>query len=348
MLSTARTLPATSGVASGVPDLLPGGAAGQIVARLVGRGVSLDVKALGLHARLVGKRIEEGKVIPFLGAGANLCDRPPLADWHSGPYLPSGSELAGYLADAFDYPSTEDRRDLVRVAQYVDLKTGGEGALFEELRHLFTGTYEPNSLHRYLAGLAGRQRAAGRPYHLIVTTNYDDVLERAFQDAGEPIDVVFYAAEEDEPGRFVHVDFDGATHAIPRRTDYRGLDLERRPVIVKIHGAVSRRDEGEDSYVITEDHYIDYLAHGSVAKLLPAYLMARMRNSHFLFLGYGMRDWNLRVILHHIWSQQTRRFGSWAIERTPDPIQAMFWQRHRVEIVEARLEDWVAAMSQRR
>ena len=50
--------------------------------------------------------------------------------------------------------------------------------------------------------------------------------------------------------------------------------------------------------------------------------MARMRNSHFLFLGYGMRDWNLRVILHHIWSQQVRKMGSWAIERDPDPIDA--------------------------
>ena len=81
---------------------------------------------------------------------------------------------------------------------------------------------------------------------------------------------------------------------------------------------------------------------------MPAYLMARMRNSHFLFLGYAMRDWNLRVILHYIWSQQARRFGSWAIERAPDPIDEKFWQRHRVEIIEARLEDWVDAMSESR
>lgn len=58
-----------------------------------------------------------------------------------------------------------------------------------------------------------------------------------------------------------------------------------------------------------------------------------------------MREWNLRVILHHIWSQQVRRFGFWAVDRAPDPIDEMFWQRHRVEIIEARLEDWVDAMS---
>jgi hypothetical protein len=309
--------------------------------------MSLDAAGLRVHARLVAKRIEEGKVIPFLGAGANLCDRPAFTTWQpGGAFLPSGVELARYLASEYDYPG-EDSRDLVRVAQYVDLITGGEGALFEELRPLFTGTYAPNRLHRWLAGLPARQRAADMPtrYQLIVTTNYDDVLERAFADAQEPIDVVYYAAEADEPGRFIHLDPDGDRRPVPKHNEYRGLDLEQRPVILKIHGAVDRREDADDNYVITEDHYIDYLAHGSIAKLMPAYLMARMRNSHFLFLGYAMRDWNLRVILHYIWSQQARRFGSWAIERDPDPIDEKFWQRHRVEILEARLEDWVDAMS---
>lgn len=308
--------------------------------------MSLDVAGLRQHARLVGKRIDEGKVIPFLGAGANLCDRPPQTDWHDGKYLPSGVELARHLAAQYEYPG-EDHRDLVRVAQYVDLVTGGEGALFDELHPLFTGIYEPNRLHRFLAELPGRRRASGAQaaYQVIVTTNYDDVLERAFSEAGEPVDVVYYAAEHGEPGRFIHVGPDGERRPIPKRTDYRGLDLTKRPVILKVHGAADRDDDSGDNYVITEDHYIDYLAHGSVAKFMPAYLMARMRNSHFLFLGYAMRDWNLRVILHYIWSHQVRRFGSWAIERDPDPIDEKFWQRHRVEIVEARLEDWVDAMN---
>ena len=70
--------------------------------------------------------------------------------------------------------------------------------------------------------------------------------------------------------------------------------------------------------MITEDHYIDYLARENAARLIPAYLMARMRTSHFLFLGYGMRDWNLRVILRSIWAEQTRRFTSWAIQLAPE------------------------------
>jgi len=115
----------------------------------------------------------------------------------------------------------------------------------------------------------------------------------------------------------LHLRPDGKRVPVPKHTDYRDFALEERTVILKIHGAVDRADASGDSYVITEDDYIDYLARANVAKLVPAHLMARMRTSHFLFLGYGMRDWNLRVILHHIWSEQTRQFASWAIERGP-------------------------------
>jgi hypothetical protein len=132
--------------------------------------------------------------------------------------------------------------------------------------------------------------------------------------------------------------------AIPSHTDYRSFALEERSTLLKIHGAVDRGDAGSDSYVITEDQYIDYLARESATRLIPAYLMARMRSSHFLFLGYGMRDWNLRVILRSIWAEQMRHFTSWAIQREPSEIDRRFWERHRVEILNVSLEDWVDAM----
>ncbi len=86
--------------------------------------------SLRQHCRLLHRRISEGKVIPFLGAGANLCERPVGTDWRAAKYLPSGAELADYLADNYGYPADESR-DLVRVSQYVDLVMGGEAALFD-------------------------------------------------------------------------------------------------------------------------------------------------------------------------------------------------------------------------
>ena len=59
---------------------------------------------------------------------------------------------------------------------------------------------------------------------LVITTNYDDALERAFAAAGEELDVVYYAAEAERAGRFVHIRPDGERVEIPSHTDYRGFD----------------------------------------------------------------------------------------------------------------------------
>ena len=53
------------------------------------------------HFKLVADAISCGKLVIFLGAGANLCDRSDDKRWDSssGDHLPSGDELARHLAD---------------------------------------------------------------------------------------------------------------------------------------------------------------------------------------------------------------------------------------------------------
>jgi SIR2-like domain len=306
--------------------------------------------ALEILCQRIATQLRSGKVIPFLGAGANACGRPPLPEgtsWEPGEYLPTGQELADYLVREEPYPP-EEARDLVRVAQYIALTYLGEGPLFARLRPLFEPLYAPNPLHDLLAGLPAKLKAEGSaaPYQLIVTTNYDDVLERALDQVGVPFSVIYYLAEEKKRGKFVELLPDGRIEPVRKQTSAPELSpLRERNVILKIHGAFNRLSADDDSYVITEDHYIDYLAGANVARLLPDYVIARMLSSHVLFLGYGMRDWNLRVILRHIWSTQERRFGAWAIQSNPPELDVRFWQRHDVQIENARLERWVAGMN---
>jgi len=97
---------------------------------------------LAVHQEMVIRAILDGEVIPFLGAGSSLCDRPSGAAWEpkQSQYLPSGAELAEYLAREFEYPAKytklrcpacsedvnirEKPNDLLRVAQYVMLVLG--------------------------------------------------------------------------------------------------------------------------------------------------------------------------------------------------------------------------------
>ncbi|HEV8374535.1 MAG TPA: SIR2 family protein, partial [Actinomycetota bacterium] len=261
-------------------------------------------------------------------------------------WLPSGKELSNYLARMFDYEGRNED-DLLRVSQYVTL-TVGAFPLYDELRRLLDGDYPPTELHRFLAGLPKilrRQRAA-RPYQLIVTTNYDDVLERAFYAAREPFDLVSYDAKGPYRGKFTHRPHGGRPTPILEPNTYHDLNTDKRTVILKIHGAVDRDDQDRDSYVITEDHYIDYLARTDVSKLVPVTLVEKLRRSHCLFLGYSLRDWNLRVILNRIWGEEELRSTSWAIQLNPDPVDEGLWRKRDVMILDLPLEDYIGSLKE--
>ena len=47
-----------------------------------------------------------------------------------------------------------------------------------------------------------------------MTTNYDDALERAFDEAEEPYDLAVYMASGDDKGKFVHVPYDGEPQVV--------------------------------------------------------------------------------------------------------------------------------------
>jgi hypothetical protein len=189
-------------------------------------------------------------------------------------------------------------------------------------------------------------------YQMIVTTNYDDSLERAFDAANEPYDLAVYMASGDERGKFVHFPYDRDPEPISVPNRYGKFPIDdfgelERTVIVKIHGGVG--DEvatfgGKDNFVITEDHYIDYLSSNPVESLVPVQILAKLTESHCLFLGYSMRDWNLRVFLKRIWRGEPLGSKSWAVERAPDVLEKDFWSQSQVDFFAIPLEDYVGEL----
>jgi hypothetical protein len=75
-----------------------------------------------------------------------------------------------------------------------------------------------------------------------------------------------------------------------------------------------------------------------------------MADSHYLFLGYSLRDWNLRVILNRIWGQQQLDVQSWAIQKAPDgkgaEVEQKLWARRgEVDLLYGTLEEYVVKLS---
>lgn len=214
---------------------------------------------------------------------------------------------------------------------------------------MFDGNFPPTSVHDFFARLPAllRDRGGGKSHLLIVTTNYDDLMEQSLTAAGEPFDVVTYVADGPSSGKFRHCPPDGPPILIDRPNEYRDVSLDRRHVVLKIHGAMDRNSADADSYVITEDHYIDYLTRTELTNLVPVTLAAVLQNRHFLFLGYSMQDWNLRAILHRIWGAQKLKRTSWSVQLEPQAIKRRLWQNRNVEILGVSAADYIAELQRR-
>jgi class 3 adenylate cyclase len=300
----------------------------------------------GAHCALMLRAYITGQLVPFVGESLNLSGRPPGRTWAPGQleFLPTTQEIAEHLAGGAEYASAGSH-DLTRVSQYIATMEGS-GPLYERLHALLDANYHPTPFHRLLASLGPTLRARGYQPRapLIVTASYDDALERAFAAAGEPFDLVVYVAEGDRRGRFVHFPPDGRARLIDRPNKYVSLNFSR-PVILKIQGTVDRQRGDNDSFVVTEDDYVDYLMGSDLSSLLPVTIAARLRKSHFLFLSYRLRDWNLRAILRRIWGERRLNYASWAVQSAVEPLERELWRLRDVELLDTRLDQYMLALA---
>jgi DNA-binding SARP family transcriptional activator len=272
------------------------------------------------------------RLVPVLG--------PQAASAPPGRAPPDPAAAADRLAEIFGYP--HDRaRSLTRVSQYVAI-THGIGPLYDELHELYGREYAPGPVHRALAALPQLLRARGLSLQAVITTSYDTTLERAFADAGEELDVISYVALGRDRGKFLHVAADGSARVIDEPNVEVGLTTDDRTLVLKIHGGASEAANGEgDSFVVSEDDYIDFLAHTQLSALLPVGVAARLSRSHFLFLGYDLDDWSLRVFLRRLWGNERVGYRSWAVGRATDPLSAAYWSQCGVEAFDLPLDEYV-------
>jgi hypothetical protein len=225
------------------------------------------------------------------------------------------------------------------------------------MKDLVAERSQPLDVHRFLAEFPGLVRQLGlQPrYQLIVTANYDSALEQAFEDAHEPFDYAMYLSGS---GWFVHVPW-GEQAAEPlakkiveprRYVDFPIDDDGRleRTIIVKIHGGLDGEEGGvtwRNNYVITEDHYIDYLPTHNIHDHLPIQLLDKLTGSRCLFLAYRLSDWNSRVFVRRIWKGGPMSENSWAVTEDADVLEKASWSMiGHVELLAGDLADYVSSL----
>lgn len=301
---------------------------------------------------IICNRLKTGRVIPFLGAGASFVERPVGAKWDATKplFLPSGLELAHFLAEEAEFPSTDpgDRGDLAKVSSYY-ADIAGRRTLRERLREVLNHEFQGSLLHELIAAL---------PVPLvIVVTNYDALVEQAFRAAGKPYDLVVYPADRKDIANAILWWPHGAQEPLVKAPNELDIDLATTTVIYKMHGTIVQEAEEWDSFVITEEDYVEFLSRMTASAAIPSLFYPFFRDRSFLFLGYSLRDWNLRVILKNLGKYLSKRAAgsdededqlpSWAIQRCPSELERQLWKKRKVNIFDIALDDFAKKMQQR-
>ena len=248
------------------------------------------------------RSIRQGHCTPILGGGL------------TESLLGSPREIARRWAETYHFPmAPHNRENLPQVAQYLAVNQAPSfprdelkeylrqevlrrhgGDLPEELRAA--------SLDQLLEAVGRRRRErdpaephrvlAQLPFPIYITTNLDNLLDKALADAGK------------EP-RVELCRWNEWVEQLPsiydQEPNYRP-DV-RCPLVYDLFG----RTREPDSLVLTEDDYFDYLIGVTSNKdLIPGVVRRALADTALLFLGFQMDDWNFRVLFRSLMGQEGR------------------------------------------
>ena len=194
------------------------------------------------------RALREGDAALFVGAGASRA--AGYVDW---------KQLLKEIAEDLEL-DVDRESDLVALAQFHVNHRHGRDRINQLLIDEFLEDVELTSTHQLIALL---------PLHTVWTTNYDDLLETAFQSAGKRTDVKRRA-----------VDF---------ATTRRRTDL----TIYKMHGDKTAPAEA----ILTKE---DYETYNTLREVFMIALKGDLAKKTFLFIGFSFADPNVMYLLGQV------------------------------------------------
>jgi tetratricopeptide (TPR) repeat protein len=253
------------------------------------------------------KQISDGKAVLVLGAGASV-----EAKDAKGRRPPSGKQLGELLADEF-LGGSHRSLPLDQIAEYAisesDLLTvqGFIGDLFEP--------FMPSDAHLRLTSFR---------WWGLATTNYDLLIEKAYEHTGE--DAV------QKPYPFV-------------QNGDRVEDRLRDPnnvMLLKLHGCVTRLNDPKCPLILTTDQYI---SHRKGRSRIFDHLQGWGFERPLVFVGQSLRDSDIRALLLELEQTCPSRPRYYLVAPDTDDIQSRFWEQKRVTCIPSTLSEFVSCLS---
>ncbi len=262
--------------------------------------------------------IERGECILFLGPQLPL-------ELTNGERLVPTHDLAVRLLEQLDKNNRDlnnGPNELAQISQCFLAQEGEVGLEMEVSRWNEDFREKPSPLHADLAAL---------PFRLIVTSSHDSMMETALSQLKHPsVERYHYKGKNKELLPEANVD---------------------TPTLFYLYGCISE----PASIVITETQLLDFLA-ALISKdpPLPNDLNAALTNGRlFLFLGFGLNQWYLRILLHvlKVLRRGSRTFavelGDTGFDSSEDDAVLFYSQNFKVDIYKGDVFQFVRELRRR-
>jgi hypothetical protein len=161
---------------------------------------------------------------------------------------------------------------------------------------------------------------------LIIDFNYGNALEDALRAAHVPFDLVMHPIDRRDLGAAVLWWPHQSSEPVIEEPNKLDIDLDRTTVVYKLRGAVDRFSARWDSFIVTEQDYVDYL---SLHSIMPPLFVPRLRESSLLFVGYELNTWYFRVLVSSfarlLSSRRRDIMQGWAVLQHVTPLEQQLW-----------------------
>ncbi len=224
--------------------------------------------------------VKNRKCILFLGAMVSA-KSPQGSRFQYKTAPPGGAELSRRLAAAEPKYPDEDVTNLPRVSLYYELRPGGaRKLLIDAIKEIITK--DKDTAQEFIPSDALHMLAA-LPFPIVITTNYDRLFDIALSRA------------DTRNGKLKQPIVNVYDPELLSKPEDIQLDIEEnKPVLLKLHGDI----EIPKSVVVTEEDYIRFIQKMGDRHHHPLHssLLARLTTWPLVFIGYSLKDYNLRLL----------------------------------------------------
>ncbi len=264
----------------------------------------------------------DNQIVPYLGAGV----LSPVAHSETGERIPADSDSLILAMNNGRPMAPRLMYEFPRAAMDVELKRGRNAVT----RFLDT-TYGQNSwsrapLHKWLADI--------KPKY-VIDINRDTQLQESYADTPHTlIRGISRIAGTDYRFRIHHYD---GKHYSAKEIDQSEVDTSL-PILFKPMGSPLP----DATYIASDADYVDYITELMGGFAIPDFVKGYRQGKQYLFMGLRMtRDTERMVLSDFIYAADSP--AGWALIPEPNDKERRFCRKMNIEIIEADVDDLLAA-----